>query len=192
MAFNFIEFDVMLIANIPIPLNGITGMLRVSNNSSYTGGLQKIETKQNATDLATEREYYIEPTQLIHTINFSINKSNSFTGNATSDFFSLLFPFMQLLDNINPNKLSNNDNETKRLYIQSFNFAYFGADSTSPLLITNSFITNISYTSADNNNSERQLSITVQDTSLIKETISKANNFTPSKKATITSERVIL
>lgn len=192
MAFNFIEFDVMLIANIPIPLNGITGMLRVSNNSSYTGGLQKIETKQNATDLTTEREYYIEPTQLIHTINFSINKSNSFTGNATSDFFSLLFPFMQLLDNINPNKLSNNDNETKRLYIQSFNFAYFGADATSPLLITNSFITNISYTSADNNNSERQLSITVQDTSLIKETISKANNFTPAKKATITSERVIL
>ena len=192
MAFNFIEFDVMLIANIPIPLNGITGMLRVSNNSSYTGGLQKIETKQNATDLATEREYYIEPTQLIHTINFSINKSNSFTGNATSDFFSLLFPFMQLLDNINPNKLSNNDNETKRLYIQSFNFAYFGADATSPLLITNSFITNISYTSADNNNSERQLSITVQDTSLIKETISKANNFTPAKKPTITSERVIL
>ena len=192
MAFNFIEFDVMLIANIPIPLNGITGMLRVSNNSSYTGGLQKIETKQNATDLATEREYYIEPTQLIHTINFSINKSNSFTGNATSDFFSLLFPFMQLLDNINPNKLSNNDNETKKLYIQSFNFAYFGADATSPLLITNSFITNISYTSADNNNSERQLSITVQDTSLIKETISKANNFTPAKKATITSERVIL
>lgn len=192
MAFNFIEFDVMLIANIPIPLNGITGMLRVSNNSSYTGGLQKIETKQNATDLVTEREYYIEPTQLIHTINFSINKSNSFTGNATSDFFSLLFPFMQLLDNINPNKLSNNDNETKRLYIQSFNFAYFGADATSPLLITNSFITNISYTSADNNNSERQLSITVQDTSLIKETISKANNFTPAKKATITSERVIL
>lgn len=192
MAFNFIEFDVMLIANIPIPLNGITGMLRVSNNSSYTGGLQKIETKQNATDLATEREYYIEPTQLIHTINFSINKSNSFTGNAASDFFSLLFPFMQLLDNINPNKLSNNDNETKRLYIQSFNFAYFGADATSPLLITNSFITNISYTSADNNSSERQLSITVQDTSLLKETISKANNFTPAKKPTITSERVIL
>ena len=192
MAFNFIEFDVMIIGNIPIPLNGITGMLRVSNNSSYTGGLQKIETKQNATDLATEREYYIEPTQLIHTINFSINKSNSFTGNATSDFFSLLFPFMQLLDNINPNKLSNNDNEAKRLYIQSFNFAYFGADVTSPLLITNSFITNISYTSADNNNSERQLSITVQDTSLIKETISKANNFTPQKKEIITSERVLI
>ena len=192
MAFNFIEFDVMVIGNIPIPLNGITGMLRVSNNSSYTGGLQKIETKQNATDLTTEREYYIEPTQLIHNINFAINKSNSFTGNATSDFFSLLFPFMQLLDNINPNKLSNNDNETKRLYIQSFNFAYFGADATSPLLITNSFITNISYTSADNNSSERQLTITVQDTSLIKETISKANNFAPQKKEIITSERVLI
>lgn len=192
MAFNFIDFDVMLIANIPIPLNGVTGMLRVSNNSTYQGGLQKIEVKKNASDIITDREYYLEPTQLIHTINFTIDKSNSFTGNATSDFFSLIFPFMQLLDNINPNKTSNNDSETKKLYIQSFNFAYFGADATSPLLITNSFITNISYTSADNNNSQRQLTITAQDTSLIKTAINKTNEFTSKPTQTITSERVLI